>query len=160
MSDFAISWRLTRQRLLDEIKHLNQEQLNWRIHPKALTIAESAMHVAAVEFGFVSQLVGRDCTEEELRFMSAAHDGIANDKPFPFATDELTPEFVQEMLEFSGEVVEPVITKATPETRLKQVKGVITATMTGQDAFARLAFHAAYHQGQAYLIRTSPDFPK
>jgi hypothetical protein len=159
MSDFAASWALSRQRLVDEVSGLSDEQLNWRLHPGVLTIAEMAMHVAGVEVSFISQLQGLDLDGPATRLKSAATEGVVNDLPFPYSPQELTSKGVLEALAYSRGLVEPVITAPSAELRAKEIKSALGPIITGEGALARLGFHSAYHQGQAYLIKTAPGFP-
>ena len=159
MSEFAASWALSRQRFLDAISDLNQEQLNWRLHAGTLTLGEAAIHVAGVEISFASQLLGLDLSESEQRIKAAATDGVVNEKPFPYAPDEISPAAVQEALAKSKEILEPVISAPSDELRSKQIVSALGPVIDGNGAFARLGFHAGYHQGQAHLIRTAPGFP-
>ncbi len=159
MSDFAASWSLSRKRLLDEITPLSQEQLNWRLHPTSLSIGEMALHVAGVEVSFSSQLSGKSLDNEGLRLRSAATEGVVNDALFPFPPAEITPEFVAASLDYARAICEPIITAAEPDVRQRVIKSALGPMIDGEGAFARLGFHAGYHQGQAYLIKTSPGFP-
>lgn len=160
MSDFSMAWELTRGRFINEIKDLNQEQLNWRLHPGALTIGEGAIHVAGVEIYFASQI--RDETPDGLaaRIARSGVDGVVNDSPFPFTPEEITPELVMEALEIGRSLVEPVITNPTEEIRTHPVKSALGPMIDGAGAFARLDYHAGYHQGQTHLIKIAPGFPK
>jgi hypothetical protein len=159
MSDFAASWALSRQRFLDAISDLNLKQLNWRLHPGTLTLGEAALHVAGVEVSFASQLLGLELSEDEARIKAAATDGVVNDKPFPYAPSQITPSAIQEALAKSKEILEPLITAPSDELRSKQIVSALGPVIDGNGAFARLGFHAGYHQGQAHLIRTAPGFP-
>jgi hypothetical protein len=133
--------------------------LIWKIHPNALSIGQMAVHVAGVEVSFASQLLGLSLDEADLRLKAAATDGSVNDKPYPYSDDELTPEFVASTLAKGRELVGPMIEEASPEVRAKEIVSALGPVITGEGAFARLGFHPGYHQGQAYLIRMSPDFP-
>lgn len=160
MSDFAAAWRLSRGRFVDTISDLDAAGLNWRLHPGSLTIAEMAMHVAGVETSFMAQLMGTDLDEFGTRLRAAATDGVVNDRPFPFTGEEMTPALVTQALEAAQAMVEPVMTQPTEELRRKEIVSALGPVITGEGALARLAFHAAYHQGQAYLLRTAPGFPQ
>jgi hypothetical protein len=118
-----------------------------------------AVHVAGVELSFASQLLGVDLSENERRIKASATDGVVNDKPFPYSDQELTSTKVLEILGISKKMVEPLITSPSKEVLSKELVSALGPIITGEGAFARLAFHAAYHQGQAYLIRTAPGFP-
>lgn len=159
MSDFAASWRLSRQRFLDEIAGLDQPQLAWKLHPDALSIGEMAMHVAGVELSFGSQLAGMDLNGEDQRIKNCATEGVVNDHAFPFSAAEITPERVTAALARSREIWAPLIEEATDAKRHQELKSALGPMIDGAGAFARLGFHAAYHQGQAYLIKTAPGFP-
>lgn len=159
MSDFAKAWRLSRGRFVDTISNFDHAQLNWRIHPGALTIAQMALHVAGVEVLFGSQLSGFELSGEDLRLKCAATDGVVNELPFPFASEEMTPELVAQKLRVAEAMVEPHLDAPSELAAQKSVVTALGPTVTGDMALARLAFHSAYHQGQAYLIATSPGFP-
>ncbi|MBX7134515.1 MAG: DinB family protein [Fimbriimonadaceae bacterium] len=159
MSDFAASWSLSRKRLLDEVSPLSQAQLNWRMHPGSLTIGEMAMHVAGVEVSFMSQLQGLALDEHGRRLALAATEGVVNDNPFPYAESEITPVAIAQAFDFSHGLVEPVITAPSEELRQKEIKSALGPMISGEGALARLGFHSAYHQGQAYLMKTAPGFP-
>lgn len=160
MSDFAASWHLSRQRFTDCLSGLSAEQLNWRIHPGSLTIGEMALHVAGVETWFVSQLQGVNMDEFGAKLASAATDGVVNEKPFPFDASEVMPELVQRALLHAYQIVDPVIADPQPDFLAKEIKSALGPMISGHGALARLAFHSAYHQGQAYLMQTAPGFPK
>lgn len=159
VSDFSVSWALCRQRLDDAVFDLNDEQLSWRIYPGALSIAQMVVHVAGVEVSFISQLQGTDLGEEELRLKASATDGVVNDKPFPFSDEELTAERVKHLLSIGRSFVEPVITAPSEDLLGKELVSALGPVITGKAALARLAFHPAYHHGQAYQIRSAPGFP-
>jgi hypothetical protein len=160
MSDFAASWNISRQRFVDAVSDLNQEQLAWRIHPGSLTIGEMALHVAGVEVSFISQLLGLDLDLFQGKLRAAATDGVVNELPFPFPNEEITPTTVRSALEIARAMVEPVITQPSDAVRAKEIKSALGPMIDGTGALARLAFHPGYHQGQAHLIRTAPGFPK
>lgn len=159
MSDFATVWTLSRQRLVETISDLNEAQLNWRLHGQALSIGQMAVHVAGVEVSFAFQLLGLELDDDAERLRSAAADGVVNEKPSPFSDSELTPQRVQELLAFAKNLLTPVMTDPSPELLAKEIVSALGVVITGEGALARLAIHPAYHQGQAYLIRTSPGFP-
>jgi hypothetical protein len=158
MSDFAATWNLVRHRYLDAIQGLTQEQLNWRLHPGTLTLGEMALHVAGVEISFGYQLLGETPSGLDARLKAAATDGSVNEKPFPFAVEEITPELVTEALERAHAKVEPLITN--PDAyRDRQIVSALGPLIDGTGAFARLAYHPSYHHGQVHFIRTAPGFP-
>ncbi len=117
------------------------------------------VHVAGVELSFASQLLGTELDEEGKRVKSSATEGVVNDNPFPYSDAELTAAKVQEILALSKGLLEPIITSPTPQILTKEIVSALGPVITGEGAFTRLAFHSAYHQGQAYLIRTAPGFP-
>lgn len=160
MSDFAATWGLSRQRFEDEIAGLDVAQLNWRLYPEMPSIGEMALHVAGVEVSFVSQLLGLDLDEKARRLKSASTEGVVNENPFPYAPDEIDPATVAWALDYARGLVEPVIREAAPAVRSKQIVSALGPVIDGEGAFARLSFHCAYHQGQAYLIKNAPGFPR
>lgn len=158
MSDFAATWSLVRGRLINDLAGLSQTQLNWRLHPGALTLGEMALHVAGVEVSFTTQLLGEETTGLEARLKAAATDGAVNDKPFPFLPEEITPELVAEGFAVALARVEPMITNPDPY-RERTIVSALGPVIDGTGAFARLAYHPGYHQGQVYLIKSAPEFP-
>lgn len=159
MSDFAASWTLSRKRFVDEIAGLNQQQLNWRLYPGSLSIGEMAIHVAGVEVSFGSQLTGQSLDEFGAKVKLAATEGVVNDEAFPFSETDITPELVAKTLAYGSELWEPIITEASPAIRAVEIKSALGPMISGDGAFARLGFHAAYHQGQAYQMKNAPGFP-
>lgn len=159
MSEYANSWNLSRQRFVDEVSNLTDRQLRWHHHPGSLSIGQMALHVAGVEVSFASQLLDIDLDEQTARIRSSATEGVVNDHPFPFAEEEITAALVGAALERSKSMVEPMITAPSPEVLSKEIKSALGPIITGNGALARLAFHPAYHQGQAYLLKTTPTFP-
>lgn len=160
MSQFAISWKLSRGRFVDAIKDLNQEQLNWRLHPGSLTLGEAALHVAGVEVSFVSQLNDAPVDGLAARLKTAATEGVVNENPFPFTSDEITPELVAKSLEIAELMARPLLENPSQAVLEKEIVSALGPVITGEGALARFAFHPGYHQGQAHLIRTAPGFPK
>lgn len=159
MTDFAVSWALSRGRFVEAIQALNQEQLNWRLHPGVLTLGEAAVHVAGVEVWFVAQLLGDGLQGERARVAQCATEGVVNSNPFPFESSELDPDFVMRVLEEARAYVEPVIQNPAPDLLGKDIRSALGPVIDGRGALARLGFHAGYHQGQAHLIVTAPGFP-
>ncbi len=158
MSDFATTWELVRSRFDDALKGVTTEQLNWRLHPGSLTLGEMSLHVAGVEVSFISQLKGEELSGTMARVRAAATDGTVNDKPFPFATEEVTAEFVAQVLAEARAMTEPVIRNPDPYRNVTIVSA-LGPVIDGTGAFARLAYHPGYHQGQAHTIKTAPGFP-
>jgi len=158
MSDFFQTWSLVRGRFIDAFNGLNQEQLNWRMHDGALTLAEMALHVAGVEVSFACQLKGDEATGLASRLKAASTDGVVNDRPFPFPPAECSPELVFEAFDLASDMVKPMIENPDP-WRTKQIVSALGPTIDGTGAFARLAYHPGYHQGQAHLIKTANGFP-
>ena len=159
MSDFAVSYRLCRTRFEDAVLDLSAEQLNWRMHAGTLTLGEAALHVAGVEVSFLGQLRGEALEGLDARLKSAATDGVVNDKPFPFSPEEITPDLVKDVLAIARAKVEAVIDAIPEDLRSKTIVSALGPEIDGTGAFARLAFHPGYHQGQAHLVRTAPGFP-
>lgn len=158
MSDFSETWSLTRKRFEALIVDLNQDQLNWRLHPGSLTIGESALHVVGVEVSFVRQLLGEPTEGFEERLRQSATNGVVNENPFPFVADEITPELVLAALELGAALTGPVIEDPDPY-RARTIKSALGPMVDGTGTFARLAYHPGYHQAQAQMIRTAPGFP-
>jgi hypothetical protein len=159
VSDFFETWDLVRKRFVNEYAGLTSEQLNWRLHPGTLTIGESAIHVYGVEVSFLSQLMGTSLDEFGARVKSSSVDGVINDNPFPFGSTEITPEQIGKAEALARAAVQPVITDLTDEIRARQIKSALGPIIDGTGAMARLAYHPAYHQAQAYMIKTAPGFP-
>lgn len=159
MSDFDASYQISRKRFEDAVAGLSQAQLNWRMHPGVLTIGEMALHVAGVEVWFLSQLQGRSLDDFEARLKEAATEGVVNDRPFPFAESEITPETVALALRIGRASAELGIQNPTDDLRGRTIQSALGPIIDGTGALARLAFHPGYHQGQVHLIVTAPGFP-
>ena len=159
MNDAYAAWSLSRDRFVASISDLNTEQLNYRLFPGTLTIGEMAVHIAGVDIYFSNGMLGGGLPPDLARLLRAAMDSVANDRPFPFAPEELTPEFVAETLATARTFVEPLIQNPTAEARAAEIVSVLGPVISGSGALARFAFHAAYHHGQVYLIRACPSFP-
>ncbi len=159
MTDFAKSWRLSRQRFVDSVADLNQDQLNYRLHDGVLTIGEMALHVAGVEIWFVAQLTGQELNQAEIKLTQAAVNGVVNEKPFPYSADEIAPPMVTWAMGRAEGYVQKNIEEPTEEFLTKEIQSALGPIITGEGALTRFAFHPAYHQGQVHLIRTSPGFP-
>lgn len=160
MSDFAASWTLSRSRFDAAIEGLNHQQLNWRLQDGVLTLAQMAVHVAGVEVWFASQMLGESLGSEDSRLTLAATDGVVNEKPFPYADAELTPEFVAKALQKGRDWVGRVVWNPSEEVRRRTVQSALGPVIDGEGALARLGFHAGYHQGQAHILITAPGFPR
>ena len=159
MSEFAKSWRLSRHRFAESVSDLNQDQLNFRIHPDVLTIGEMVLHVAGVEIWFIAQLTGKELSESEIKLTKAAVDGVVNENPFPFSREEITPMMMTEALNRGELFVANHIDNPSSEFLTKEIKSALGPIITGEGALTRFAFHSAYHHGQAHLIRAAPGFP-
>lgn len=159
-SDFSVSWELSRGRFDQEVLSLTQEQLGFRLYPGALTIGEMALHVAGVEVWFICQMQGLPVPESLVRVASCATEGVVNEHPFPFEAAELEPALVASTLATAAELVRGVIFEPTAEQLSIELKSALGPIITGRGALARLAFHPAYHHGQAYQIKSAPGFPR
>jgi hypothetical protein len=160
MADFLATWALVRGRFDRELEGLSIEQLHFRLHSGALTLAEMAVHVAGVEVSFATQLLGTTLTPELARLKAAATDGSVNDKPFPFLAEELTPDFITHALGIGSDMARSILEAPTDEIRAREIVSALGPVIDGTGAMARLAYHPGYHQGQAYLIKTAPGFPR
>ena len=160
MSDFAKSWQLSRGRLKAEIEGMTSEQLHYRIHPNSLSAGQAVLHVVGVEVWFTAQLIQKELEGDLLRVAKSATAGVVNDDPFPFSDEEITMELVTWALEEGEKLLGPNIENPSPEFLSGELKSALGPIITGEGALTRMAFHPAYHQGQIYLCKTSPDFPK
>lgn len=158
MHDFRVTWELSRGRFIDSFTGLSPAQLNWRLGPNTLSIGEMAVHVAGVELSFANQLLGGPLSEEESLVRRTSTEGVVDDLPFPVPAGEITPEFLHRAMELSLPWVDRLFNEGEA-LRQKELKSALGPIITGEGAFARLAMHPLYHQGQAYLIRNAPGFP-
>ena len=159
MADFYDTWSLVRGRFVAGLDGLSEEGLHFRLHPGTLTIGEMALHVGGVEVFFATQLLGVKPEGIEARLEACARDGVVNESPFPFLPESFTREFVAEALAIGAGWVEPLLLDPTPEIRARRITSALGPEIDGTGAFARLAYHPAYHHGQLYLLRTAPGFP-
>lgn len=139
---------------------LNQEQLNFRLHPDTLTAGEMVLHVAGVEVWFASQLTKKELNQAEHRLTKAAVDGVVNDNPFPFDSEEISPNMIAWAFKTGDMHLREHIENPSEEFLAGELKSALGPMITGEGALTRLGFHSAYHQGQVHLLRTSPTFPK
>lgn len=158
MSDFGETWRLVRGRFDDAVSGLTQNQLNFRMQPDSLTLGEMALHVAGVELSFISQLLGQAPEGDLARLKQAATDGVVNTNPFPFSESEIDPGRVAWALSEARAMVAGVIDDPD-RVRSVQIVSALGPVIDGTGAFARLAYHPGYHQGQAHLVKTAPGYP-
>jgi hypothetical protein len=160
MTDFNASYVLSRGRFLECIAPFSSKQLNFRLHPGSLTIGEMALHLAGAELWFISQITGRELSAEETKLTKCATEGVVNDNPFPYIASEITPEKLNWALTLSGSAVQPHIENPSQEFLDSELVSALGPVIKGHGALARMAFHAAYHHGQAYLMQTAPGFPQ
>jgi hypothetical protein len=158
--DFSVSWELCRGRFDQEVLGLNQQQLSFRLYPNSLSIGEMALHVAGVEVWFIHQIQGKPVPESLVRIARCATEGVVNDNPFPFETGEITPAFLAETLETARALVKEVIYSPTDAQLQQQIQSALGPIIDGRGALARLAFHPAYHHGQAYQLKGAPEVPR
>lgn len=157
MPDFHAAWALSRERYLNEIGGLGTAQLNFRLYSGALTLGEAALHVAGTEARLAAEIDGLALDPFLDQVRAAATDGIVNDRPPPF--EEITPELVARALAASRAIWEPIVLDPTPARRAAPCTTTQGQAIDGEGAMIRLASHAGYHQGQAYLIKGSKEFP-
>ena len=160
MSDFAITWELTRGRFLKALEGLSQDQLNFRVFPETLTAGECALHVFAVESSYISQIANIRLDEFGQRLAKCAADGVVNNNPFPFSPEEITPDLVHRAAEYSLGIVNEPINNPTEAMFKAEMTSVLGPQIDGKGVLARLAYHPGYHQAQIYIIQQSPDYPK
>jgi hypothetical protein len=159
MTDFHASWTLSRGRFVELLQPLSEAQLAWRMHPASLTIAEAAFHVAGVEAWFIQQLTDQTAPVSP-QIVLAATEGVVNDHEFPVPAHEMSKSQLMDALKATEEFVRPHMESPSPEFLQREIKSALGPMITGHGALARLAFHPGYHHGQAYLMLTSPDFPR
>jgi hypothetical protein len=158
-SDFSVSWELSRGRFDQEVLSLSAEQLRFRLYPGSLSIGEMALHVAGVEVWFIHQINGATVPDDLAKVARCATEGVVNENPFPFEDAEITPEFVAGALETARALVKAVIYTPGDTQLQQQIQSALGPIIDGRGALARLAFHPAYHHGQAYQIKGAPEFP-
>lgn len=142
-----------------ELEGLTQEQLVWKPYDTALSIGQMALHVAGVEAFFIRQLTHATFTDAEKRIEACSTQGVVNSEPFPYSDEEITPERVKSALVWSLGLVQPHIEAPTAEFLERELVSALGPVITGEGALARMAFHPAYHHGQAYQIKNDPRFP-
>jgi hypothetical protein len=118
-----------------------------------------ALHVAGVEVSFASQILGLSLSPLDAKIKLSATEGVVNDHPFPFDEQEVTAEAVEGALNRARTMVTPLLENPSTENLTIPLKSALGPMITGEGALARFAFHPAYHQGQAYLIKGAPGFP-
>lgn len=161
MSDLGSVWLFTRSRLAPAHEGLTARQLLWQPYVSGHCIAEYLLHIAGAEHYWAARLTGREpaATEFEAKLDRAVIDGFLEDRPFPFASYELTRDTIERALAFTFDEIKPVFDTPTPEMLEMPLVSPIGDPVTGQAGLIRLAQHAAYHTGQIWLLRQHPGFP-
>lgn len=159
MSDFLLTYQLTRGRFDAAILPMNQSQLNFRANSDSLTPGEMALHLVGVEIWFAAQLTGADLHPDMEKLAKCATEGVVNEEAFPFSADEVTPGLITEALAAGRAAVEPLLTENSEEIRSVQIQSALGPIVDGAGAFARIAAHPFYHQGQIYTVASTPGFP-
>lgn len=161
MHPLADVWKFTRVRLLESHPDLNDEQLQWRPHENAHSIAEILFHIAGCEHYWASRLLGRDPNEGELesKLEQAARDGFLREAPCPFPPSEHRREEVDRALAFGEAEMASVIENPTPAQLEMRMISPIGHDVSGYEGLCRLAQHAGYHTGQIWVYRMDPRFP-
>ncbi len=159
-SDFIAIYALARGRFDAAIEGLSGDGLVFRAAPGTLSPGEMALHVAGVELSFAGQLTGEAYEGEEERVRRCATEGVVDEGAFPFAPEEIRPELVARALAAGRRRAEALLAGDAPEIRAKELRSALGPVITGEGAFARLAFHPQYHHGQAHLLTMLPGFPR
>lgn len=158
MTDYLVTYQLSRGRFASEVEGLNQEQLNWKPYPAALSIGEMALHVAGVELWFTAQIKRESLSGEAERLAKTATEGVVNENPFPYSAEEITPELVAEALTMGRAAAEELIALPS-DTYQTELQSALGPVIKANGALARMTFHPGYHHGQAYQIKMDPRFP-
>lgn len=161
VSDYLSPWRLGRDRFVASFEGLSESQLRFVADYYPNSIGQLAIHVAGSEVFMalnILQLEPRD--DFERKVYHSVTDGMLNDKVFPFEAHEITRETIGQALRLGESLIEPLLQNPTPEHRKVRFGSPLGPEIDGDGAFARMTFHASYHQGQVYIIRNAPNFPK
>jgi uncharacterized damage-inducible protein DinB len=155
-------WRFTRERLKPAYQDLSDEQLCWRPHDEAHSIAEIVYHIAGAEHYWATRLSQRDsrATEWEDKLDRAVIEGFLKEAPCPFEPHEMTKELLDQALEFTGFEVLPLLENPTEKELEMPIVSPIGDQIDGRQGLIRMAQHAAYHTGQIWVYRMDPRFPK
>ncbi|GIV03104.1 MAG: hypothetical protein KatS3mg015_1934 [Fimbriimonadales bacterium] len=162
MTEFAEVWLFTRERLAGAWEDLDDRQLRWRPWRDAHSIAQMLAHVAGSEHYLGCRILGRDphTTPEDQRLDRAVIASfIEEQEPFPFSDEELTKSFLSRLLDRSAAIAREAIANPTMEQLQREFRSPLGPTITGRQALWRMAQHAAYHTGQIWIYRMSPEFP-
>lgn len=160
MSDFHAAWLLSRSRFVEVLEGKSQAQLTWRMRPGTLTLAEAALHVAGAEVNFASLLTDQAPEGLAAELRRCVVEGVIDPTvPFPIPVERQTPELLSEALEIGRSMIEPVLLSTDPTIRSKSFASPLGPAIDGTGTLARMAFHCAYHQGQAHWLTADPGFP-
>lgn len=161
MSDYLAPWRLGRDRFLASFEGLSESQLRFVADYYPNSIGQLAIHVAGSEVFMALHILKIEPRNEfERKVFLSVTDGMLNENVFPFEPHEITRETIDEALRLGESLIEPLLQNASPEHRKVRFASPLGPEIDGDGAFARMAFHASYHQGQVYIIRNAPNFPK
>ncbi len=161
MNGFLLIWEFTRERLEQSWADLSPEQLHWRMHPEAMTIAEMLLHIASAEHYMSRRMRGEEPrgSTADAKLDRAVTDSFLNDLPYPFTPEEMTQEFIHRTLAKTAAEVRPLLEKLDEEALNRRFTSPLGPEIDGVGGLKRICQHSAYHTGQIWQIRLSPGFP-
>jgi hypothetical protein len=161
MNGFLETWKFTRARMDQAWEDLTLEQLHWRPHSEAMTIAEQVLHVASAEHNMARRMRKEEprADEFETKLDKAVRDGFLNDNAFPFSQEEMTKEMIASTLRFTGAQVESIMDDMNDELLNVEFETALGPMAKGLGGYQRMAQHPAYHTGQFWSYRMHPEFP-
>lgn len=161
MNGFYATWTFTRERLAQAVEDLTDAQAAWKPRPGAHSTTEMLYHLAGAEHWFACRLKGESphATEFDRKLDDAVRAEFITDAPFPFSGDELTLAGGLAALEYSFAEMKPVMENPTPEMLERPIETAFGPIVPGIGGLQRIAQHSAYHTGQIWMMRMSPDFP-
>jgi hypothetical protein len=161
MTDFAEVWSFSNERLAQAIEGLDDRQMSWRLYDGGHCIFEYLYHIAGAEHYWSSRMAGVDPNLTELggRLDAAVRAGFLRDGQFPFGEDDFRRDLVESALAWTHAAIAPIIGSPTQQQLSMQLESPLGPMVTGRGGLIRLAQHAAYHTGQIWMIRLSPEFP-
>ncbi|MFN8138626.1 MAG: DinB family protein [Fimbriimonadales bacterium] len=154
-------YQFGRARLAASLEGLSDEQIGWRPHDGAHTIAEILYHLAGAEHYWWARLTPISETDPRFdkRLDAAVFEGFLRDGRCAFSGEELRLAAVHSCLRQSRENIEPILSKPTAEQLSQRLMSPIGDEVSGEEGLIRLCSHAPYHVGQIWMIRMHPEFP-
>ena len=136
MTDFAKAWQLSRHRFAESVSDLNQEQLNFRLHPDVLTAGEMVLPIVLARANGVVVLVEGG---------EGDHPGVGQ-----FAGDDLGGRDANAVIEAMRIYASPLPSNLTPWWPAKPgiANAIFSEPGTDSDGFIRFTVSSRFQRSE------------